>query len=134
MVGTTKAAKIVASAKAAALLATGKPYKLGGNTMASGFDCSGFVLHVLRDALGEELPKGDKTAAQIAKLPQLSLAVSAAGGDLVFFPAQGGDSDHIGIVLDTLSWIGSQSSTGVKPVPFANPYWMKRKKQFLRFK
>jgi len=43
-------------------------------------------------------------------------------GAIVIFPARGGYPNHIGIVLDSATWIGSQSSTGVKDVNLSNSY------------
>jgi cell wall-associated NlpC family hydrolase len=41
--------------------------------------------------------------------------------------------NHVGIVLDTNTWIGSQTSTGVASVPMANPWWAARSRKFLRY-
>ena len=45
----------------------GTPYRYGGNTPASGFDCSGLVAYVFQDATG-------------LKLPHQSAAMSTLGG------------------------------------------------------
>ena len=39
-----------------ALLALGVDYKYGGKSPVTGFDCSGLVAHVYREAWGIELP------------------------------------------------------------------------------
>src|SRR3954469_20037736 len=40
-----------------ALAALGVDYHYGGNSRAQGFDCSGLVQHVYREAYGIELPR-----------------------------------------------------------------------------
>jgi cell wall-associated NlpC family hydrolase len=52
-------------------------------------------------------------------------------GDIVYFPDT--SSNHIGIVLDSEYWIGSQTSTGVAKVKFSNPYWSVKPHKFKRF-
>jgi cell wall-associated NlpC family hydrolase len=136
---TTTAEGIVAAATEIAALVAGKPYHWGGDTPDRGFDCSGYVLHVLRKALGAGFAAGDMTAAQLAARPEFKLVDTPEPGCLVFFPAMrddgvpGNDFDHVGIVLDSQRWIGCQSSTGVAAVAFTNRYWGKRQKRYLRF-
>lgn len=117
---------VLQAAEAARIAAAGKDYLFGGNTTA-GFDCSGFVIYVFNQAYGENtLP--DVTADDLRTGGRFP-AVAAPGrpGDLVFFSAIGGTrASHVGIVVDADRWIGSQSSTGVAYVSFANPYWKPR--------
>lgn len=69
-----------------ALAQLGRPYRYGGGDHA-GFDCSGLVLHVYRDA-GIELPR---TAAQQRRHGRAVAPESARPGDLFFYRIDGGD-------------------------------------------
>ena len=40
-----------------AMAQVGRPYRWGGSSPREGFDCSGLVQHVYREALGIELPR-----------------------------------------------------------------------------
>ena len=48
----------------AALAAAGFDYKRGGKSMTSGFDCSGLVAHVFREAYGVKLPHNAAAQSQ----------------------------------------------------------------------
>ena len=41
----------------------GVPYRLGGNTMENGFDCSGFTRHLFQAHLGVTLPRRSQDQA-----------------------------------------------------------------------
>jgi len=61
----------------------GTPYRWGGNTPESGFDCSGLVDYVFRTEAGLALPR---TSREIAALDAPTIARSALEpGDLLFF-------------------------------------------------
>ncbi|MBI4695866.1 MAG: C40 family peptidase [Gammaproteobacteria bacterium] len=72
----------------------GRPYVLGGDTPAVGFDCSGLVQHVFRQ-FHLELPRNAFVMA--ADLPAIRLDELRAA-DLVFFNTQRAHS-HVGIYL-----------------------------------
>jgi cell wall-associated NlpC family hydrolase len=72
----------------------GTPYRWGGTSQTSGFDCSGFVQRVFAD-LGVSLPRVSVDQAR-AGTPVASLA-EARPGDLVFWHADGRRPNHIGI-------------------------------------
>lgn len=80
-----------------ALALLGTPYRWGGSSPDSGFDCSGLVGYVFRNAIGIELPRVSremaKTGAPVAD------RASLAAGDLVFFSRRGGEVDHVGIYV-----------------------------------
>lgn len=92
----------------------GVPYRWGGNTTA-GWDCSGFVNHVLR-RVGVALPNGRPTTVTYAvwrgavNVPR----ASAQAGDLVVYPG------HMGIALSNTHMI--HAPTFGKPTQKARIY------------
>jgi cell wall-associated NlpC family hydrolase len=72
----------------------GVPYKWGGTSASTGFDCSGFVQQVYAD-LGISLPRVSVDQSR-AGSPVASLS-EARPGDLVFWRGGGGRPNHIGI-------------------------------------
>ncbi|GAA5080323.1 C40 family peptidase [Lysobacter panacisoli] len=80
--------------RAMALLGT--PYRWGGSDPDKGFDCSGLVGYVFRNALGIELPRVSREMAKSGEL--VSDKAKLAAGDLVFFGRRG-RVDHVGIYV-----------------------------------
>jgi cell wall-associated NlpC family hydrolase len=80
--------------KALALLGT--PYRWGGTDPDKGFDCSGLVGYVFRNALGIELPRVSRDMARNGEL--ITDRAKLAAGDLVFFGRKG-RVNHVGIYV-----------------------------------
>lgn len=74
----------------------GTPYRWGGTSPDSGFDCSGLVNYVFRTALGIELPR---VSREMAGNGESVDRASLAAGDLVFFGRRGKRVDHVGIYV-----------------------------------
>lgn len=108
-----------------ALSLNGTAYKYGGRSADSGFDCSGFVAHVFRQAAGLALPHNTRaisqSGAQIAK-------TELQPGDLVFFNTLRRAFSHVGIYLGDNRFIhASSSSTGdVMVSDLTAKYWSQR--------
>ncbi|WP_082559568.1 MULTISPECIES: C40 family peptidase [unclassified Lysobacter] len=79
-----------------ALALLGTPYRWGGSSPDKGFDCSGLVGYVFRNALGIELPRVSREMAKTGEL--ISDRNDLSEGDLVFFGRKG-RVDHVGIYL-----------------------------------
>ena len=92
-----------------ALALVGTPYRYGGNTPEGGFDCSGLVGYVFRDAAGISLPR---TSAAIGALPGPRVDDDALrAGDLVLF----GDRrtiTHVGIYVGERRFVHAPNSGG----------------------
>ena len=81
---------------ATAVTLLGTPYRWGGVTPQSGFDCSGLVGYVFRTTLGIELPRVSRDMAGRGEAVKDRAALTP--GDLVFFNLRG-RIDHVGIYL-----------------------------------
>jgi len=79
-----------------AISLVGTPYRYGGNTPESGFDCSGLVNYVYRDMLDLRLPRSSRELAawQGPRIDENRLVAA----DLVFF-GSGGAVSHVGIYV-----------------------------------
>ncbi|HEY6984682.1 MAG TPA: C40 family peptidase [Rhodanobacteraceae bacterium] len=104
-----------------AIALVGTPYHYGGNTPDGGFDCSGLVGYVFRDAAGVALPR---TSAEMGDVdaPRLDRAELQAG-DLVFF-AEGRRISHVGIYVGELRFVHAPNSGGtVRLDRLDAPWW-----------
>ncbi len=103
----------------------GTPYRWGGNTPTGGFDCSGLIGFVYRDAAGIQLPR---TTRQLSNLRAPSIKRGALQpGDLVFFATSGGSKvSHAGIYVGEGRFVHAPSSGGtVRLDSLSSHYWQK---------
>ena len=106
-----------------ALSLTGTPYKFGGTSPETGFDCSGFVSYVFGQAANVTLPHGARAISQLGKAIPLD---QLKPGDLVFFNTLRKAFSHVGIYLGEGRFIHAPSSGGgVHIVDMNDSYWMK---------
>lgn len=104
-----------------ALGLVGTPYRYGGNTPESGFDCSGLVNYVYRDMLDLRLPRTSRELAQIQG-PRIDES-RLAPADLVFFGTPGSVS-HVGIYVGEGRFVHAPSSGGtVRLDSLDGAYW-----------
>lgn len=107
-----------------ALSLAGTPYRYGGNSPDTGFDCSGFVGHVFRQTLGIELPR---SSHEINELGEQVSTGDLRPGDLVFYNTMKRAFSHVGIYLGEGRFVHSPSSGGGIRVENMNQsYWQKR--------
>ncbi|MCW4453767.1 C40 family peptidase [Flavobacterium sp. MXW15] len=104
-----------------ALGLVGTPYRYGGNTPESGFDCSGLVNYVYRDMLDLRLPRTSKDLAAVQG-PKIEPRRLAAG-DLVFFGNRG-QVWHVGIYVGEGRFVHAPSTGGTVRLDYLdNDYW-----------
>jgi len=107
-----------------ALLALGLDYRYGGNSPVTGFDCSGLVAHVYREAWGIRLPHN--TLAQSESGVPVSLAELQAG-DLVFYDTLKRPYSHVGIYLGDGRFVHApKSGVRVRIEYVRSTYWAER--------
>ena len=103
----------------------GTPYRWGGNTPDSGFDCSGLIKYVYRDAAGISLPRSTREMI-VMRAPTVD-AGSLQSGDLVFFATGGGSQvSHAGIYVGEGRFVHAPSTGGTVRLDYlSNSYWAK---------
>ncbi|WP_166751525.1 MULTISPECIES: C40 family peptidase [Xanthomonas] len=104
-----------------ALGLVGTPYRFGGNTPETGFDCSGLVTYVYKDVAAVMLPRTSRELAAIQgpPIPPERLAT----GDLVFFGA-GGSVTHVGIYVGEGRFVHAPTTGGTVRLDFLDgAYW-----------
>lgn len=107
-----------------AMSLVGIPYRWGGNTPASGFDCSGLVRYVVARAADVELPR---TTADISRRGESIEPDEIAPGDLIFFNTTGRPHSHVGIYVGKLRFVNAPSTGGTVRLDYlTNSYWAKR--------
>jgi len=97
----------------------GKPYRYGGSA-PSGFDCSGLVYYVYRQA-GLKVPRTSRDQYRLARKLQRE---EMGPGDLLFFTLSPPKVSHVGIyVSDNLFIHAPSSGKGVAYASLAEDYW-----------
>ncbi|QXW19848.1 C40 family peptidase [Comamonas aquatica] len=102
----------------------GIPYRFGGTSADTGFDCSGFVRAIYQDTVGHLLPRrADEQAKATQKIDKKELKP----GDLVFFNTMRRAFSHVGIYVGNGQFIHSPSKGKTVRVEDMNTsYWAKR--------
>ncbi|MEJ7687865.1 MAG: C40 family peptidase [Variovorax sp.] len=102
----------------------GVPYRRGGNTLETGFDCSGFVRAMYNQTVGHLLPRrAEEQAAATQKIDRSDLKP----GDLVFFNTMRRAFSHVGIYVGEGKFIHSpKPGAQVRVETMAGGYWQRR--------
>jgi cell wall-associated NlpC family hydrolase len=102
----------------------GVPYRRGGNSVESGFDCSGFVKAMFEQTVGLILPRrADEQAAATQRIDKRELQP----GDLVFFNTMRRAFSHVGIYIGDNKFIHSpRPGAQVRVEDMGISYWTTR--------
>lgn len=102
----------------------GVPYRYGGNSADTGFDCSGFVRAVYEQSVGKILPRrADEQAAATRVIDRQELKP----GDLVFFNTMRRAFSHVGIYVGDGKFIHSpRKGSEVRVEDMRVAYWQTR--------
>jgi cell wall-associated NlpC family hydrolase len=102
----------------------GVPYKRGGNSAETGFDCSGFVRAIYEQTVGLLLPRrADQQAAATQAIDKKELQP----GDLVFFNTMRRKFSHVGIYVGDNKFIHApRSGAEVRVEDMGVSYWARR--------
>ena len=107
-----------------ALSLTGIKYKYGGNSPETGFDCSGFVRYVFRNAANLTLPPTARAISQIGKAVKKD---ELQPGDLVFFNTLQSAFSHVGIYIGDNKFIHApRTGANVRVENMQQSYWSSR--------
>jgi cell wall-associated NlpC family hydrolase len=102
----------------------GVPYRFGGTSPETGFDCSGLVAYSAERALNLKLPRN---AIKMSEWGTLVDKNALKAGDLVFFNTRGRPYSHVGIYLGQNRFVHSPSAGGTVRVENMNrAFWRKR--------
>ena len=107
---------------ALALSYRGVPYRNGGSD-PSGFDCSGFMQWVFKQA-GTNLPREVRDQFRVGRQVERH---DVQPGDLVFFETVSRGASHVGLAIGDGEFVHAPSSRGVVRVEkLATSYWAQR--------
>lgn len=104
----------------------GKPYRWGGTSPRTGFDCSGLVYYAYKDLVKFRIPR---TANEMYHLRDASSVDRGEleTGDLVFFRTQGrGTADHVGVYVGNGKFIQSpRTGRDIQITSLSEDYWQR---------
>src|SRR4030095_6657899 len=107
-----------------ALELIGIRYKWGGNTPATGLDCSGLVRYVFQKVTGVSLPR---TAKDMSRLGEQVEVPDLKPGDLVFFDTRHFAFSHVGIYLGGNRFVHApRRGRDVEVATLDSSFWQKR--------
>ncbi len=107
-----------------ALAVLGAPYRRGGMSVDTGFDCSGFVKTMYQQTIGLILPrKAEQQAAATEQIERDELRP----GDLVFFNTMRRAFSHVGIYIGEGQFVHSpKPGAQVRVDNMAQSYWSRK--------
>jgi cell wall-associated NlpC family hydrolase len=112
-----------------AISLVGTPYRWGGNTPESGFDCSGLIAYVYRSSAQVSTPR---TVAALTNWGQPVPPAALRSGDLVVF-VQKGVANHAGIYVGEGRFVHAPSTGGeVRLDSLNSSYWSRQQPSYRR--
>jgi cell wall-associated NlpC family hydrolase len=104
----------------------GVPYRRGGKTAETGFDCSGFTRHIFESTVGMLLPHRAEDQARLSDFIPIRQD-ELKPGDLVFFNTMRRTFSHVGIYVGSGKFIHAPRVGGeVRVEDMRVAYWQKR--------
>ncbi|CTQ09310.1 putative exported hydrolase [Klebsiella variicola] len=104
----------------------GKPYRWGGTSPRTGFDCSGLVYYAYKDLVKIHIPR---TANEMYHLRDARPVDrdELQSGDLVFFRTRGrGTADHVGVYVGNGKFIQSpRTGRDIQITSLSEDYWVR---------
>lgn len=116
-----------------AMAQIGVPYRWGGSSPQTGFDCSGLIGYVFNNSMNIKLPRSTTEMMRL-KAPVIERS-RLRSGDIVFFATSGGRRvSHAGIYVGDNRFVHAPSSGGkVRIDSLDMPYWNKAYLQAKRY-
>jgi cell wall-associated NlpC family hydrolase len=112
-----------------AISLVGTPYRHGGNTPETGFDCSGLIGHVYKTRGSVAMPR---TVSRLQDAGQSVPPDSIRSGDLVIF-SQRGEATHAGIYVGANRFVHAPSKGGeVRLESLSSKHWAAQQVAFRR--
>lgn len=104
----------------------GKPYRWGGTSPSTGFDCSGLVYYAYKDIVKFRIPRTANEMYHLRDAAPVNVA-ELESGDLVFFRTQGrGTADHVGVYVGNGKFIQSpRSGQDIQVTSLREDYWQR---------
>lgn len=102
----------------------GKPYRWGGNSPRTGFDCSGLVYYAYQDLVNIKIPRTANEMYHLRDAAEVKKA-ELERGDLVFFRIHSrGAADHVGVYLGDGKFIQSpRTGEEIRISYLSDDYW-----------
>lgn len=100
----------------------GIAYRYGGTSVSTGFDCSGFMQHIFKRAMGINLPR---TSAEQARMGAPVARSQLQPGDMVFFRTLGGSRiSHVGLYIGNNRFIHApRTGKNIEITSLSHKYW-----------
>ncbi|MDR1276216.1 MAG: C40 family peptidase [Candidatus Accumulibacter sp.] len=99
-------------------------YRYGGASPEEGFDCSGFVQWVFKEAVGKELPRTAKAQSKFGRAVRRN---ELEPGDLIFFNTLRRAFSHVGIYVGKGHFIHSpRTGAKIRVDDMRGKYWSQR--------
>lgn len=104
----------------------GKPYRWGGTSPRTGFDCSGLVYYAYKDLVKFRIPRTANEMYHLRDAAPVNRG-ELQNGDLVFFRTQGrGTADHVGVYVGNGKFIQSpRSGQDIQITSLSEDYWVR---------
>jgi len=104
----------------------GKPYRWGGSSPRTGFDCSGLIYYAYKDLVKFRIPRTANEMYHLRDASPVNVA-ELESGDLVFFRTRGrGTADHVGVYVGNGKFIQSpRSGRDIEITSLSEDYWQR---------